>query len=74
MIKQIVRKHDLAPREGSTNFDDYYDETGSHRSSNHLSPDLQRLKGIIEERKKQKSEDEMLRVGDNERIISLDSY
>lgn len=67
MIKQIVKRHNLKPL--NTNFDDYYQET-----SGSLSPELQRLRHVIEERKRAKEEEELLRVGENSRIVALDRY
>jgi len=67
MVKQIVKRHNLKPL--NTNFDDYYQETAGS-----LSPELQRLRHVIEERKRLKEEEELLRVGDNSRIVALDRY
>jgi len=73
MIRSLVKKHDLLPENRNskyrTNFDDYYEE-----SAQGLSPEVERLRKIVEMRQQRREEEDYLRLGLNNRLYTLDKY
>jgi aspartyl-tRNA synthetase len=68
MIKKMIRRHDLTPvqRQMRTNFDDYYEE-----AANQGSEELERLRGVIEDRRREKSLGESKLNGNRIEILDL---
>ena len=68
MIKKMIKRHELTPvqRQMQTNFDDYYEE-----NANQGSEELERLRGVIEDRRREKSLGESKLNGNRIEILDL---
>ncbi len=70
MIKRMIKRHDLTPvqRQMQTNFDDYYEETAEGGQG---TGELDRLRAVIEDRRREKSLGESKLNGNRIEILDL---